>query len=462
MMHSNLQKYLFGSGSLKACFQRPNDALRDQDKEQLALGRASRMRRILAFGGLLLLGSTWKLWTPQQDFPRIPLFRVAEMVPETAEWMGAGLLLLALLIVLVSPWSSHWRQRGLLLFAGTIAAMIVLNQHRLQPWAYQFAMMAGVLSVLSPQRALTLLRLFVVSIYFHSALSKLSAGFLESTGPMLIAGLVKVLEHLGFSGWLKLEQQHSVLLPLGELLVALLLGFSWSRRIGLWVSLGMHVLLLLVVGPWGLNHQPGVLIWNVFFLAQNIVLFGPLLPDHDIRGKTAQLREREEKSTQPATNTSSVSLFGRLAQGVVVAAILLPCLEPYGLFDQWPSWAVYSGSTERVTVYVDGATRKRLPEAVQRYVSRGLTDDSWCLVFAGRWSLDVLSAPIYPGDRFGLGTALWLAHLAESEEGIRVVVDSRAGRWTGKRSAEVIDGTTAIERRVESFWCNGFPIAPHR
>src|SRR5690606_33293969 len=63
------------------------------------------------------------------------------------------------------------------------------------------------------------------------------------------------------------------LLPVGEIALFGGLLLPKTRRAAKWVSVGMHLALLGILGPWGLGDKPGVLIWNVYFIAQNLLLF---------------------------------------------------------------------------------------------------------------------------------------------------------------------------------------------
>ena len=428
--------------------------------EASAQRTVSRLRLVMVLGAIALMGATWRLWTPHTVFPRIPLIKAAASVPDAFEWIGAALLVLSLAVVLLSPESSRRRRLGLLLFSATMTGMIVCDQERLQTWAYQFAILGVVLSLVPPRRAVVLLRLFVASIYFHSALSKISIAFLETTGPTLVYGLLTAFQMTGARQWVVLEHRLEVLLPLTELMVALMLCFPRSRRVGLWVSLGMHLLLMLALGPLGLKHKPGVLIWNAYFFIQNVVLFGPLFarraaasaPDAGSPiSSGSQVARPLQRSASPAS---------RLAGAVAVAAILLPFLEPYGLYDHWPSWAVYAGGTERVSVWVGGATRAKLPETLRQLTTEPGKDDSWCRVQIDRWSLEALAAPIYPEIRFQLGVAHWIATHTDAGEDVLVVLHSRADRWTGEHATRVISGAAEIERELDSFRINGVPRPP--
>ena len=244
------------------------------------------LRRWFALCALALFAATWRLWTPQTVFPQIPYFEVLRSVPGWVDWIALTGVVIALVGLLCAP-----GERGAsalrvppvrafaLLFIASLLVLVLLDQHRLQVWAYQFAIVAIVLGAFADaacsKTACMHLRLLVIGIYFWSAISKLDHAFLHSLGPELLRG---TLAAFGIEpGWMRSDVAATLSLtfPLVELAVAGLLAFRPTRRFGLTASIVMHVLLLATLGPWGLDHSWGVLLWNVYFIGQNMLLFGP-------------------------------------------------------------------------------------------------------------------------------------------------------------------------------------------
>jgi hypothetical protein len=403
---------------------------------------------IFAAGFVVLIATTWPLWIPQSAFPQVPLIFVAGNMPRSAEW---GLLVALLLNLMVAIFVKRQAIRRLAcMLAGlTTLSLVVIDQHRLQPWTWQFVILSFVFATSDNVTANSCWRWLVISIYAWSAWSKLDQGFVIGHGRFLLdglfksVGLIKGIETFPESVSLVL----AATIPLFELLIAICLYWNRTRFLAVIGATFMHIALLLALGPFGHRHQPGVLIWNLFFLVQNWMLF--------LRASTSQAFDR-------AISISLPSQFGnRLACWLVTMAILWPSLESFGFCDHWPAWAVYAANPERVTVTVHSDELSKLPEDLRQYIGRqyiGLQtvfDDSHPLRI-DRWSLDALYVPIYPQDRFQVGVALYLARQFDLNQ-IQVVIEGPADRWTGKRSIHRYNGIESINTLAKSYRCNAQP-----
>ena len=325
---------------------------------------------------------------------------------------------------------------------------VCIDQHRLQPWTWQFILVSTVLATADATTARSLWRWLVIGIYGWSAWSKIDASFCQQHGPFLWQGILKPFG---------LEQQWSHLpstirfyisaaIPLAEALVAIGLSWSRTRRFAFWGAVAMHSGLLLALGPFGHNHQPGVLIWNVFFLVQNSLL---LRRDFVLEATTTS-----DTPTEAATPRRDFR--NRIAYAVVILAMLWPSVESFGLCDHWPAWAVYAAKPERVTILIHEDEREKLPTEIQRYLTAIPFDDQWNSLRVDRWSLDALHVPIYPQDRFQVGVLLSLIDTLNLNQ-VRMIVEGPANRWTATRQVHEYADTESIARLADSFRCGARP-----
>jgi hypothetical protein len=406
---------------------------------------ASLLSRLAAGSLFVLFGTTWPLWSPWGEFPRVPFVGWFLGIPAWLEWAALGGCGIALLIALIFATKVRALRRAVAVSTLAIAVLVLADQHRLQPWVYQLVVLQMVLAAMPASEAIALARMFIVSIYLFSALSKLDRSFFDAGGGQIAEGLLRCL---GLADQLSLDAR--MLLAGGvaaaELLIAVGLCWRRSRRLAWPASIVMHLLLLAALGPWGENSRPGVLFWNVYFILQNAILFGLAgeLPAADSGADVLSSGNRSE--------------WSRWAVRCLVAfVILFPLTEPFGLCDVWPGWAVYATGPERLRVFVKAADRDHLPASIRHYLQEPRFEDDLCLVRIDRWSLDACRAPLYPQNRFRLGVALAIADKGALGDTILVELDGAANRFTGERTSRQLKGRAAIVGELNGYWLNGFP-----
>ncbi|QDT94548.1 hypothetical protein [Gimesia algae] len=427
------------------------------------------LKMIVTLFALVLLIQTWRLWTPQTLFPQVPLFAWVSEIPATVDWLSftiMGLSLICLLVLSVVPFlmkrsegdddPQFQRLCGCLFLLAFVLA-VVFDQHRLQPWAYQFALGLLILTVLKPPRAIALFRLLVISIYFYSALSKCDASFVQTLGRQLAEGLFSAVG-ISTAYWSKQTLSWiATSFPVGEFLIAFGLFFRRTRQVALWVAVGMHLTLILAIGPLGLNHYQGVLIWNVYFILQDLILF-------HARFQNQKPVEPAESQVEERVSQSAVTGLARGVQILIWFALLAPLLEPTGYFDHWPSWGLYASHHDRVVLLIDEEAKWELPPDLQPFIDSPQPLSRWCRMRVERWSLADLGAPLYPQARFQLGVALAVGKAVEqnqaqneSQPRIRLLYESAADRWSGKRKIREYNGLSQIEPLTGEFLLNAAP-----
>ena len=368
--------------------------------------RRAWCRRVLAVGMLLLIAATRPLWFSLGEFPQVPWFEFLCVTPQWVDWCLSGVMVLSLLAMAVVRVGTSWNQIAGAVLIGSLTCLLLLNQHRLQPWAW-FVLLATIATSARADYSLRWMRWLFFGVYFFSGLSKLEASFIEGGGDWLIDGLLRPFG--GSSHSLTRSGREFLLqaLSTGEMIAAFCVVVPRLRRFGLFLVLAMHGALILALGPWGLDHKPGVLLWNGMFQ----VLAFPLLWHRD-----------------PGDETE-VCLRSRWLGGVVVAmAVVLPCFGQRWLpiVDQWPSWSVYAtweDSDIRVEFvggiparFVDMVLPVGVPEVQLR---------------VNQWSLEETGAPIYPSDRFRTGVHDALDRNPDVE---LMPVGSAERFWFGTRS----------------------------
>ena len=388
----------------------------------------------------VLLAVTWKLWIPQGVFPRIPLMGWLASWPAVVHWVVLGLLVASSLAVLVIRDPNVYQRWFLGVFLLAAFLSVGLDQHRLQPWFYESILIATAMACFPPARALPLLRALLVSIYLFSALGKFDYQFLHSVGPQFVKAGCNLIG-ISTGDWPVLSMVVlSALFPIVEFAGGVGLLMKRFRKAAMIVLVAMHLGLLLILGPLGLNHQPAVLFWNLSFVFQVLFLFG-----------------RQRVEDQSTTSEESPDFRGRLQSSYLfVVLLLLPLLEPFGCFDHWLSWGLYSPRNSRVTLEIYQQPGKRLPAAIAPYVRPSRFHQGMVELRMDQWSLAELDVPIYPQDRFQLGVAE--AVIEQSEvRAFLVTVQSMSERFSGEREERQLKNLEQLQRESERFWVNSQP-----
>lgn len=408
------------------------------------------VQRCWGIFGLLLMIVTWRVWIPQSDYPQVPLLRFVGSPPAAFQW---GLLAIVVAsLVIAACFLQRLSEKGkaclFLTFVVAMTLLIVTDQHRLQPWAYQLVVYSVVLATIpsgaiNRVRGIALLRILTISIYLFSALGKLDVQFIETVGQQFLdvaLGFVGI----GVQRWQgPVRAFMPVMFPVAELLIVFALAVPRFRPVGVGAAVILHVLLLLVLGPLGLRHQPGVLVWNLFFIAQVLLLFsGP---------------RRHATTTSDPPNSGEPAQRSWTPLCVVVAVVLFPLLEPIGWCDHWPAWGLYSPRNSRAIVEIHQAGLRQLPANLRPYLANADAGGGWVQLNIDDWSLDAVSVPIYPQDRFQLGVAEFIATRYRLERTIRVRMLGMSNRWSGKRQSKTLTGRHQIVAAGNQFRLNSHP-----
>jgi hypothetical protein len=427
---------------------------------------ASWLLRLAAGSLCILIGATWPLWLPEGDFPRVPFFGWLVDLPDwlsLTALVGFGLAALATALCGTRRREGRW---AVMISVLSIGLLVLADQQRLQPWAYQLVVLEVLVAGLSAAESIALARMLVASIYFFSAVSKLDRSFFDAGGGQIVDGLVRCF---GLTAPVGGDNRtlFAGLVASGEMLVAVGLCWRRLRRFAWPASIVMHLLLIAALSPWGTQSKPAVLLWNVYFILQNLILFGlagePLASSLEKRLLGAMptgFGGHADHAKDMPTQGRGHGTLRWVARGLAVFVILFPLTQPLGLCDVWPAWAVYATGPERLRIFIRANDRDKLPQSVRAHVQLPGFENELCLVRIDRWSLDTCNAPLYLQNRFRLGIALAIADRTGLDETIVVEIDSAADRFTGERTSRRLQGRAAIVTELGRYWLNGFPDSP--
>jgi hypothetical protein len=348
--------------------------------------------RILAFMVIASFAVAWRGWTPYRTYPAVPYIPWLHPSP-----VSVGVLAFACLGLLASVWD-HFRKAGLVVFFLCTVFLILEDQSRLSTYIY--IGLCAALCVLVDR--LDCFRLALMLVYFWAGFHKLNVHYLTQIFPWVFF-TPRITHWLSYLGHWRLMAAASALLELG---VAPLLFWRRSRRWGIYLAVSMHVIILVLIGPLGMNPYPGVWAWNVGMAAWVVVLFWNL--NEPIR----------------------LSPVRDVVRGAVILFFgLLPILNMFSLWDDYPSFHPFSGATMDAYLEVPQGEAPKLPRSAQD----AMVGDR---IYFSPWSNKDTNVDAYPAERVYRGI-FWQV-CRQVPDSILVIVSKPQwpnGRTTDKRES---------------------------
>ena len=311
--------------------------------------------RILAFMAIASFAVTWRVWTPYRTYPAVPY--IPWLHPSA---VSVGVLAFACLGLLASL-QDRFRKEGLVVFLLCTTVLILEDQSRLSTYIYIGLFAALCLLV----DRLDCFRLALILVYFWAGFHKLNVHYLTRVFPwaFFTPRFTHWLSNLGH--W-RLMAAASALLELG---IAPLLFWRRSRRWGIYLAVSMHLIILVLIGPLGMNYFQDVWAWNVGMAAWVVVLFW----NFNEPTRLSPVRD--------ATRGAVILLFG-----------LLPILNMFSLWDDYPSFHPFSGGTIDAYLEISQGEEPKLPRSARDV----MVGDR---VYFSPWSINDTNADAYPAER---------------------------------------------------------------
>jgi hypothetical protein len=373
---------------------------------------------VVAAGLLCAVALSPRLWFPLgRSFPRAPLlFDLPTTLTHAAEYTLSCLLVVSLVAL---PFGRRPKLCSTLAVS-LLALLLLLDQTRLQPWAYQYLLLLALLALRqrpgggasADARTLSLMLLVVASLYFWGGVQKLNYAFSREVLPQLLAPL---------EGRLPLTQSQLTALGVGVALFEVGVGCGLllrrTRKPSVLLALAMHVLLLgLLIGE---GRNSVVWPWNAALMALVLVLFW--------RGGGSV---RHALSRWGAADAA-----GRAARLIALACAVLPLASFWGWWDVYLSGALYSGNTAVAVVRVDEKALGSLPPTAARQVFETGSGELMLPVF--EWASADLNVPPYPEPRVFRRVAREVCKSAGGESRVELIVRGRPA---------VTDGSFKVDR----------------
>ncbi len=365
--------------------------------------RAAWVKTMAAGGILAGLALSPRLWVSSRYYPVSPIAPILSRIPQPWDvaLLGSFIATLVAIMVISRPQRVFWAASCMGVF------LVCIDQSRLQPWFYQYLLMLIAVSYFYTLRAdtaqragsINACRMIVASIYVWSGIQKLNPGFASELFPWLIRPVLNILPpHIQ-----ELALRAGALAPWIEIAIGGGLLISSLRRTAVCMAVAMHCLLLLDLGPIGLDTNNVVWAWNVVMGASVVVLFGG----------------------SPSVRTSAIVFPGAqpFRWFLLIVGTIAPALSLSGAWDHYPSWALYSGARNEAVIYITDRLFDRLPAAIQNYVYEDRHHVNRVDIY--RWSAIELNAPVYPEVRVYRNIAKLLCRYSADPADVRLEVTMR-------------------------------------
>lgn len=340
----------------------------EQDKELDALALCSSLITGALLASLLVAQRAWVL--NNRTYPHIPLIDSFSLGIEIESFLYS-----VLLIALIA---FNFLTRKMLIasiFFIAISLTVMLDVTRLQPWLYLLTAMFMLCSMRwkeskngdtnkSTRKILDALRICLIGTYFFAGVQKLNLNFCRSVVPSLLHEFLQALPtSLGFA--------LGIFLASVEASIALLLVIPKTRKLGAVISIGFHLITLLLIT--GRNWNAVVWPWNIAMILLVYLLF--------LRTPTGSAAQLLAPSSPK--KVVAISLF-----------LILPILNFFGKWDNYLSSALYSGNVPVLRIAVAETDNQSLNSSIREAID--ISDPQKPTLIIERWALGELGIPPYP------------------------------------------------------------------
>ena len=318
---------------------------------------------------------SYKLWLSDRTFPLLPIFDFLDYIPNSIHLFLFTLSLVGISLIAFFPKNKYF----LLTTLSLELFSCMLDQNRWQPWEYQYNLIILFLFLYrnNPKQFINYFVFLMATIYINSGLHKISGSFLYHVWENMI------LKH--FFGFSTTQLQnlwiHYSGLSLGviEVLLGIALLFSKSQKKAAILLMAMHLFILLLISPIGLNYNSIVWPWNVAMILFLYFVF--------IKGNNNKV---VFENLIIGYNKIIFSLIG-----------IAPLFNFFGYWDDYLSFNLYSGNSKRLEICIP--KNAYIPE-YQKFFSKKSRFCESCYVLKGNeWALKEMNTVLYPENRLFMG-----------------------------------------------------------
>lgn len=311
-----------------------------------------------------------KLWLADRLFPLVPPFEflTAPSIAHTILYV----ISLALLGLLIFIPQNKWL---LIVVVSVELVSCLFDQNRWQPWEYQYiiTLLVILFNYKNEKNILSLIIFIMAGTYFYSGLTKVNPVFLQSIWNNLLLSKTFGLSYQTTHQWWVYNAGY--LIGIIELIFAVGLFFKATFRAATYLLVAMHIIIIGVFGPFGLNYDHVVWPWNLTMLSYLfiLILFNS--------GFTFSMSFLHLKRNWPV-----VILFG-----------IMPLFSLWGKWDFFLSSSLFSSRpTDMYVCLPQNSDSALLKFSVPNQSPCG---DSSVVLNIRTWAFEEMGAPAYPQTR---------------------------------------------------------------
>lgn len=314
---------------------------------------------------------SYKLWHKDRLFPLSPPFDFLEGIPQEIHLLLLFTSIAGITLIAFFP-KNKW-VLGITIIVDLLSCL--LDQNRWHPIEYQCLLTAVFLFFYrdNAKQFLNYMAFLVCIVYINSGLHKLNGGFLFHVWEnMILERLFGFEQHQVRSLWV-----HYSGLLLGIFEVAAGIGLLFFRRKIIFsaILIGMHIFILILITPTGLNYNPIVWPWNIVMVFIIIVLF----------------------CTENHVSISLRNLVSGFNKIPFVFLGILPLFSMIGLYDNFLSFNLYSGSLKQLDICI--GNKEAAATYKPYFTHRRTCCDTKEVINTNLWSLKEMNIVVYPEER---------------------------------------------------------------
>ncbi len=316
---------------------------------------------------------SWKVWVITRLFPVVPPFSFL-FVPSFIHIILFSLSLLTLSLLLFHP------SKTLLQWSLIVIEFLscLLDQNRWQPWEYQyiFIILALIINKKNDTNAFTTIVFILITFYFFSGINKCNAVFSKDVLHQL--SQARIITSGNFYLYNLITYHLGCIAGSIEILLGIGLIFYRFRKWTAIFLIIMHLLIIAIFGPFGINYDVIIWPWNILMIA---ILYLFFLSNHPVLINFNSLLK--------GWNKLYIILFG-----------ILPILNFFGYWDFYLSASLFSYKPPDMYICVHNFKKeKALNHFALQNENKNLCDSNSILINVRSWSFDELKVPAYPETR---------------------------------------------------------------